>query len=40
MLWDDRRGNIYIMGIPGGERAKGIEEIFETIMTGNFAKLM
>ena len=27
------------MGIPGEEREKGEEEIFETIMTGNFRQI-
>lgn len=27
------------MGIPGEEREKGKEEIFETIMTGNFCQI-
>ena len=33
--------DIHVMGIPEGEeRAKGTEEIFKTIMTENFLRLM
>lgn len=41
-LWDNCiRYNIHGMGVSrGNEREKGIKEIFETIMTKNFPKLM
>lgn len=40
-VWDNYKScNIHIMGIPGEEREKSTEEIFETIVTENFPQLM
>ena len=41
-LWDNyKRCNICIMGIAEGEKkSKRMKELFETIMTENFLKLM
>ena len=40
-LWDNcKRYNIYIMGIPREEREKVTEEVFVTILTENFLKLI
>ena len=40
-LWDNiKQANLFIIGIPGGEdKEKGIENIFEEIMTENFPNL-
>ena len=34
-----KKCHICVMGIPGGEKQKGTEEIFETIMTENFHQI-
>ena len=40
-LWDNiKRANLHIIGIPEGvEKDKGMENIFEEIITGNFPNL-
>ena len=35
-----KSNNIYIIGIPEGEREQGVENLFEEIMTENFLNLM
>ena len=36
-LWDNMKStNIHIIGVPGGERQKGTEKIFQEIIAKNF----
>uniref|UniRef100_A0A8D1NPS1 L1 transposable element RRM domain-containing protein n=1 Tax=Sus scrofa TaxID=9823 RepID=A0A8D1NPS1_PIG len=39
-LWDNiKQANLHVIGIPGEEKEKGIENIFEEILSENFQNL-